>query len=572
MSKTVAVPSQEYNWMALNWAITTALRGGTPAMRAAGRHYLPQEPSESEEAFKNRLNRSVLTNIYKKTVDKIVGKPLRKPIQIGEDVPEQIKTYLDDVDNLGSNLDVFASQVLTHAIDDGLVHVLVDFPPTASIQGEFPGGSLTLEQQAEMNIRPFARIIKAEDLIGWKWEIRDGRKVLVQIRIREHIKEDDPSDADGFTQVVKERIRVIEPGLYRVYEQGNGDDYTLIDAGPTSMPIIPLVTFYTNRVGFMQAAPALLDLAYLNVAHWQSDSDQRNILHVARVPILFGTGFGDAEEQVHLEVGPNSMTRAPQGADLKFVEHSGAGIEAGAKDLESLEERMEMLGLEMLVKRVPGNPTATAKAIDQAEADSPMGIMARELEKFLEQVLDLFARWLQMGDDAGGNLTVFKDFSINVDDFEAIKVLLDMRSSREISQTTFWREVKRRGFLSDEFEEGSEIDLLDLESPLPAEPGSDETRPTVEPPPERSNQPGDTTGESEGHKHTLQENGRTDTVVDPETGESHDHAWEELGIKTSVDAGHSHVLRQRSVAGTGVGNQPVIDPNPEEDDGGDEDE
>jgi len=35
----------------------------------------------------------------------------------------------------------------------------------------------------------------------------------------------------------------------------------------------------------MQAKPPLLDLAWLNVEHWQSASDQSNILHVARVPI-----------------------------------------------------------------------------------------------------------------------------------------------------------------------------------------------------------------------------------------------------------------------------------------------
>jgi hypothetical protein len=40
------------------------------------------------------------------------------------------------------------------------------------------------------------------------------------------------------------------------------------------------------RCAFGDGEPPLLDLAYLNVKHWQSQSDQDNILHIARVPIL----------------------------------------------------------------------------------------------------------------------------------------------------------------------------------------------------------------------------------------------------------------------------------------------
>lgn len=37
--------------------------------------------------------------------------------------------------------------------------------------------------------------------------------------------------------------------------------------------------------------PPLIELAHLNVKHWQSQSDQDNILHVIRVPILVRIGI-----------------------------------------------------------------------------------------------------------------------------------------------------------------------------------------------------------------------------------------------------------------------------------------
>ena len=70
---------------------------------------------------------------------------------------------------------------------------------------------------------------------------------------------------------------------------------------------------------------------------------------------------------------------------------------------------------------------------------------------------------------------------------------------------------------------------------------------------ERRNQEGDTTSEANGHTHVLQANGVTDTVIDENTGESHSHTWDELAIRTSVDAAHSHILLVRAAAGSHVG-------------------
>lgn len=462
MSNPVATPTPEYVAMSKNWHLTASLRGGTPAMREAGRLYLPQEPAESDAAFKNRLARAVLTNFYKKTADKLVGKPLKKAIIAGEDIPADVLAHWDDIDNQGTNMDVFARNVLEAAVDDGVTHVLVDLndPPQP---GQMPDGRLTLAQQQELNIRPFARHVRAKDLIGWKSEMRNGSRVLTQIRVLETAKK----DVDAFNQAAVERIRVIEPNLVTVYEKtttedGKKEDWIVVETKATTMPVIPLITFYTNRTGFMCGEPWLLDIAHLNVRHWQSDSDQQNILHIARVPILFAQGFGDDDTQVKIEIGSNTFIRGPKGADLKYVEHSGKGVESGAKELKDLEERIQLLGLEMLVKRPSGNTTATARALDQAEADSALGLVSKELENALESVLDFFALWLGLGDDVGGAVTVFKDFSIGAGDASDIAHLLKARAQGDLSRQTFFKELKRRGLLSDDFDAETEIDLLDL--------------------------------------------------------------------------------------------------------------
>jgi hypothetical protein len=561
--KGVARPNEEYDAMSLLWHLVASLRGGTPAMRNAGRKYLPQEPKESEEAYKNRLDRSVLTNLYKKTVTKLVGKPLKKGVKLLEDVPPELVRYETNIDNQGTNLNVFARDVLEAAIDDGVTHILVDYSDTQNVEGDFIDGSLTVEQEELLGVRPYAKHVKAADLIGWKWQISNNKKVLTQIRVREYVKVDGD---DEFTQEVRERIRVIEPYIQRVYEKsepneqqssGDPDEWVLIEAKVTTMPIVPLVTMYTNKVGFLLGSPLLLDIAYLNVAHWQSDSDQRNILHVARIPILFATGFGDDDSQVTIEIGSNTFAKAPKGATLEYVEHTGKGIDAGVKDLKDLEERIQLLGMELLVKRPQGNVTATARTLDQAEADSELGLIAKELENTLNKMLDLFGRWVGLGDDGGGSTEVFKDFGIESEDLQDVDLLLRSRMAGEISQMTFWDEIKRRGLLSDNFNPTTEINLLDIESggsinvKGDGEDDDEDSLPGAAA--ERRNQEGDTTSEANGHTHVLQANGVTDTVIDENTGESHSHTWDELAIRTSVDAAHSHILLVRAAAGSHVG-------------------
>jgi hypothetical protein len=491
-------------------------------MRAASRTYLPQEPKESETAYLSRLSRSVLTNIYKTTVQKLVGKPLRKPIVLNEDVPMELVAYADNLDNLGTDINVFARDWLEHAINDGLCHVLVDYPVADQ--------DITLAEERDQGIRPYTVLVPAKNLIGWKSAVVNGQRELTQIRIKEKVYRDDPENE--FAQLKVERVRVIEPGVQRVYEKReveNGqDEWVLASVGETTMQSIPLVTLYTNQMGFMIAEPALLDMAYLNVAHWQSDSDQRNILHVARVPILFGAGLtDDPDEQVQLEVGPNSMTTGPLGSTLQFVEHSGSGIEAGRKDLEDLESRMGLLGLDLIVRRgQQTSVTATQRSLDQAEVDSALHQFARQLEMGLNQVFDYMAQWKALGKDAGGTVTVYQDFGLNSGDAETVKTLLDMRNAGEISRTTFWEQLKRHGLLPDDFDPQEEWDLLELESNTNLT--GDDT--------EQFNRPGDVTGAAAGHVHVLEVGGLTNEV------DGHRHSWHPDAATTGEAAGHVHQL------------------------------
>jgi hypothetical protein len=192
----------------------------------------------------------------------------------------------------------------------------------------------------------------------------------------------------------------------------------------------------------MTARPALEDLAYLNLRHWQSSSDQANILHFTRVPVLFAKMLDD---DAPLEIGPNRMIRAShENADLRYVEHQGAAIAAGRQDLEDAKAEMAAFGLSLLTAR-PGGMTATQRAIDSAEAMSPLASWAMLLGDCLSRAANLSARWQGLPETAEVRLAAQSGLAPSIED---AKLLLEAFEAGVIDAETAENELRRRGYIS----------------------------------------------------------------------------------------------------------------------------
>ena len=444
MSADVATPNDAYRSMEAEWHLVRDLLGGTAAMRRAGPRWLPREPRESVEAYRIRLNRSVLFNGVGRALETLVGKPMAQPLKLLGPVDRQIEALVGDIDLTGRDLSSFAADVLKAALVDGVTHVLVDYPNDLTDRQRNAG----LSGGDDQGPRPYLVHVPAIDLIGWRLASADGIDGHVdRVRIRETVVE---SDGEWGERTV-EQIRVLSPGAFAVYRRSqshtrDGDGWQRVAGGQTSYPGLPLFTLYANRRGFMIGRPTLMDLAWLNLAHWQSSSDQRHILHVARVPILFGRNLSDDGSDI--EIGPNRLILGNgDDADLKFVEHSGAAIAAGRQDLLDLEDRMAVLGLDLLRRR-PGRDTATARALDADRADCALAAVVRRLEAFLEQCLGAMATWLDLPPEAAGKLSIYQDFSLSSGTGDELEILLQARLAGDLARSDFLAELQRRGVLA----------------------------------------------------------------------------------------------------------------------------
>lgn len=426
-------------------------------MRAQGELWLPRETRETPEAYTVRLRRSFLMPGLKKVLTDCSSKPFNKQITYRGQTPKGLEDLKENADNAGTPISAFAKKLFLDALTRGVSHVLVDYPvvpPTA-----------TREDEVKNKIRPYFVHIPGNALFAWRQQPgSNGGPELEQIRWKEQV-----TLSEGeFGERKIDRIRVLKPKAWEVWEKTpDQDKYERTSQGPFKFPgnRIPLVTVNLSPTGFMTAIPPFEELAWVNLAHWQSKSDQNNILRFIRFAILFQRGVTDAEMEKEMTVGPTHLVRTTNTeADLKFVEHTGKAVGAGKEDLESLEQAMEILGLEPYLRRV-GNQTATARSIDKAEANSLIQEWIMTTSEGLRRAYAFAAEWLGETIPKDFAVELFSDFGLSLRATSDIDQLIKLHQSGNLSRRTLLTEVKKRALLDEMLDVDKEIADIEAEGP-----------------------------------------------------------------------------------------------------------
>ena len=87
-----------------------------------------------------------------------------------------------------------------------------------------------------------------------------------------------------------------------------------------------------------------------------------------------------------LVMGPDS--------DAKYVEPASQAFAAQAEFITSLEQQMENLGISTLFHQTYAAETAEAKALNRTDSDSLLAVVAKDLEKCLQNALIWLRRLL----------------------------------------------------------------------------------------------------------------------------------------------------------------------------------
>lgn len=475
----VNTPGEVAKRMEFHLRMVADLWGGTKTMREANERWLAKNPQESIEAYNNRVQKSTFYNAFRRTVKWLIGRPFSRVLTYSDQIPSQVLDLFKDIDSHGRHFDLFSKDFVEMMIRNGLGHIYVDMPPK-------PETEKTIADQNANGRRPYFNLVEPANIRGFRYQIGvDGKPQLTVLRLAETAVTNDPNNEWDETTIPQ--IRVVRraalpgtPGTYEIWQPREEDRehpdlpaaiWEKVREGPYDLSYIPMVTSYAGiPIGVMEAEPPLLDLMWENVHHWQSRSEQTNILHYARIPLLFAKGIPELNangERNQITFGPNSVIvcQDPAG-DMKWVECKGDAIQSGAKDLEDCENRMAILGAEVLVKNMP-RVTATQWAGEMDSELCDLAMMVRNGEDGLDAALHIAAEWmgLEIPADADKLVTINKDFGITMADVQDLQTLLQMRTAGQITQERFLIECQRRGLLDQNMDVDDEVAQTALERP-----------------------------------------------------------------------------------------------------------
>lgn len=449
----VAVTTREMQMLHNQIQIIDDLLAGTQRMRQAGQKYLFKMELESQKRYKDRLGRSTLYPALRETLSQMTGRVFFKPIVLNDVDSQLSENILPDVDLEGNNLDVFASGLFYSGLAHGVSFCLVDYLNVGEVK--------TLAEEKALGARPYLVKIDANQVLGFKTERINGKRQLTQFRYKENVIEPDGE----FGQKAVEQINVYEIGFVRKFRRAEkGADFVEVEkielkAQGKALNFIPIAAFVTKPTAdFMIGEPPLMELAYLNIKHWQSQSDQDNILNIARVPLLVRLGVSDGNA---VQVG-GSLIDLPENGDLRYVEHSGNSINAGQESLKELESQMRIAGAKLLDKTVLAMTVEQARD-EQGKEISQLRHYANKFEDCLDLILEYLGHWLGIPAENVGNVEISGNIDSDFDPTASMDTIIKLQTAGTISKQTAFDEAKRRGLISDNVSWEDEQARLDNE-------------------------------------------------------------------------------------------------------------
>jgi hypothetical protein len=387
--------------MMKGWEIMKAVTEGTEYLRENSEAFLPLEPREDYDAYLARVNRAVFSPFTQRLIRAATGLVLRKPISLIGD-PYWTEMFKADVDGCGSDLDEYARRLLMCSLTYGQSHILVDYPA--------PSGAVSLAEERSQNRRPYWIEVDPTNIYGWRLDRESNYGNLIQVRIAEKAVLPD----GDFGEKIYDQMRVIEPGRYRVfrkkdtvedlYEDDGGGyagemsspagakDYELAESGEFSLGEIPLVSIYSGKVENLVSKPPLLDIAYLNLAHFQRQADLIHSLHVASQPLLVMEGYDDQTKDLAISV--NYAMATQPGNKVYYVEPASSAFDAQSAEIKELQMQMATLGISTLSQQKFVAESADARRLDRVDTNSMLAMVSMELEQKLQKAFNLSAEYV----------------------------------------------------------------------------------------------------------------------------------------------------------------------------------
>lgn len=452
----IGVRTEPYQGYDEELAKSRILMSGTSGILRAGEKYLPKYKGELNEDYQIRKSSTFLYNAFKKTLTDLTARVFEKPVVVSDDAPQIFKDISANVDHTGRDLSEFSKEVFISSLQTGLEFLYIDSPPI--------GENETVAEATAQSRSAYIIHIKPENVIGYQSEKINNVSTITQFRFWENFN----VKKNEFKIVQEKQIRVIDVNgegsinnevRSRIFRKDNKGKWVQhFDDSYSGLTAIPLVPFYSERHSYMAGSCPLSDLADVNLAHFRSQSDQINITHTIRVPILHAKGFAQGSDGTSSFSVGQIVVSTENDASISYVESTGKSVEIGQKELQEMKLQMQSLGLSLLVQRSGVSETATGRFIDDRKETSKLESIADSLKDALESCFLIIGDY--QNTEFTGSIEVNKDISGLISE-GILNMMLKAVSLGEITKKTFLETLVRNRVLTEDFD--VDLELANLE-------------------------------------------------------------------------------------------------------------
>jgi Domain of unknown function (DUF4055) len=463
------------------WLRIRDVLAGDRAIKRAGKKYVARLDSQTDEEFRAYVERGFFYNATSRTISGYIGMIFRRDpvLQLPDKsaaLHPALKTFINDVDLLGTTLDSYARNIISEVVSVGRAGTLVDW------------------HDAGEN-RAYLSMYAAESILNWRQTRINGQLKLSLVVLSESApgepKDDDPFVAEEVPQIrvlklVPSNLGANDPVTHfyqvEIWQLRSGKTRRKEKEWQLIRTLTPLrlgkplssIPFIFHGPGHSRpdvAKSPIEDLVSANLDHYRLNTDYKHGMHFTALPTAFVTGFDKTSQ---LRIGSTTAwVTDTLGATAGYLEFKGDGLMTFERALDRVERLLTVLGSRLLESQKRVSESAEALAIRQAGESSIIAGISASVTASLNDLLR-WVYWWHSTESTPEEITAAHiSYELNTD-FEAslmsateIQALVSAWQSGAISRDTLLHNFRTGEILPPARTNDQELDLIRKDPPPP---------------------------------------------------------------------------------------------------------
>jgi len=407
---------------------------GERAVKARGTMYLPQLSGQTRDEYNAYKMRSTFYSIVGRTVTALTGLAMNGDPQINAS-PEMQKQLFEP--EFGVDLIEFRYKTLLEIQLVGRMGWLIDAPAGSRSLGVIPYIS--------------------ESVINWRLD-KVGRPTMIMLMESQIVESQ--QNPYKMEEILLYRELVLVNGVYtqNVYDSKSNLVNSIVPSfGGRTLDYIPFFMYNPFGQGWDIEKTPLIDLVNLNLSHYRTSADLEHGRHFCGLPTPVITGSEVAGNK--LKIGGNKAWVLPEpGADAKYLEFTGQGLQSLEKALAEKEAQLSSLSVNVIDRSTRGSESPETMKMRYTSETASLALVVSSVQSCVTHVYGTIQKLYRWND--AFSIVFAKQFISGSLSADEVKKYSETYLAGGLSVESYVSLLRRGGVLSAQLDDGTEISAL----------------------------------------------------------------------------------------------------------------